>query len=101
MPPPYALKGPEIMDNHKNHSSDLNTIASFEAERAGIFVLFGAQLNFERYYNAYQKHCEKKRLQPVSEEAFIPVSNRIISELREWWYTKEIGIYVVEEGNLE
>ena len=81
------------MDNHKNDS-----IASFEAERSGIFVLFGAQLNFNRYYAAYRNHCEKKRLQPVSEEAFLPVSDRIISGLREWWYTKEVGIYVIEEG---
>ena len=81
------------MDNHKN-----NSIASFEAERAGIFVLFGAQLNFNRYYNAYRSHCEKKRLQPVSETEFIPVSDRIISGLREWWYTKERGLYVIEEG---
>lgn len=81
------------MDNHKNDS-----IASFEAERAGIFVLFGAQLNFNRYYNAYRKHCEKKRLQPVSETEFLPVSDRIISGLREWWYTKETGLYVIEEG---
>lgn len=81
------------MDNHKN-----NSIASFEAERAGIFVLFGAQLNFERYYTAYLNHCKKKRLQPVSETEFLPVSDRIISELREWWYQKETGIYVIEEG---
>ena len=81
------------MDNHKN-----NSIASFEAERAGIFVLFGAQLNFNRYYAAYRSHCEKKRLEPVSETEFIPVSDRIISGLREWWYTKETGIYVIEEG---
>lgn len=75
-----------------------DSITSFEAERAGIFVLFGAQLNFNRYYNAYRSHCERKRLQPVSEEEFMPVSDRIISELREWWYTKETGIYVIEEG---
>lgn len=81
------------MDNHKNDS-----IASFEAERSGIFVLFGAQLNFQRYYNAYRNHCRKKRLEPVSETEFIPVSDRIISGLREWWYTKERGIYVIEEG---
>ena len=81
------------MDTHKN-----NSIASFEAERAGIFVLFGAHLTFDRYYHAYQQHCEKKGMTPISEEAFIPVSDRLISELREWWYTKETGIYVIEAG---
>lgn len=76
-----------------------NSITSFEAERAGIFVLFGAQLNFNRYYNAYRSHCKRKGFRsPVSEEEFMPVSDRIISELREWWYTKERGIYVVEKG---
>ena len=75
------------------------SIASFEAERAGIFVCFGARLTFDRYYRAYQKHCEKKRLQPVSEDEFMPVSNRMITELREWWYQKETGIYVVDEGS--
>jgi len=75
------------------------SIASFEAERAGIFVCFGAHLTFDRYYRAYQKHCEKKRLQPVSEDEFMPVSNRMITELREWWYQKETGLYVVDEGS--
>lgn len=75
-----------------------DSISSFESERAGILVLFGAQLNFNRYYAAYRSHCEKKRLQPVSETDFLPVSDRIISELREWWYTKETGIYVIEKG---
>ena len=73
------------------------SIESFEAERAGILVCFGARLSFDRYYTAYQKHCEKKKLTPVSEEEFIPVVNRLITELREWWYEKERGIYVVEE----
>ena len=71
-------------------------IESFEAERSGIFVLFGTHLSFDRYYTAYQKHCEKKRLQPVSETEFMPVANRLITELREWWYQKETGIYVVD-----
>ena len=76
-----------------------DSIASFEAERAGIFVLFGAHLSFDRYYTAYRKHCEKKKLTPVSEEEFVPVVNRLITELREWWYQKETGIYVVDEGS--
>ncbi|MDE0681681.1 MAG: hypothetical protein OXI63_02080 [Candidatus Poribacteria bacterium] len=75
----------------------IDSVASFEAERSGIFVLFGAQLNFDRYYTAYQNHCKKKQLRsPVSEAEFMPVSNRMISGLREWWYTKETGIYVVD-----
>ena len=83
------------------HKHRVDSIASFEAERSGIFVLFGAQLNFDRYYAAYQQHCEKKKLTPVSEAEFMPVSNRMISELREWWYTKETGIYVVETERSE
>ena len=82
----------------KQKQRPIDSITSFEAERAGILVLFGAHLNFNRYYNAYRSHCEKKRLQPVSEEAFLPVSDHIISGLREWWYTKETGLYVIEEG---
>lgn len=78
------------------HTDFHNSIASFEAERAGVFVRFGTTLDFEHYYTAYQKHCKQKKLTPVSEQEFMPVSNRLISELREWWYTKEIGIYVVE-----
>ena len=72
------------------------SIALFEAERSGILVCFGTTLDFDRHYTAYRKHCEKKKLTPVSEEEFMPVSNRMISELREWWYTKESGIYVEE-----
>ena len=80
------------------HTDFHNSIASFEAERAGIFVCFGTSLNFDRYYTAYQNHCDRKKIQPISEEAFIPVANRLISELREWWYTKETGIYIITEG---
>ena len=79
------------------NSPYIDSIASFEAERAGIFACFGARLTFERYYTAYLKHCEKRSFVPVSAEAFIPVSNRMISELREWWYQKDTGIYVIEK----
>ncbi|RKU10856.1 hypothetical protein C6503_19420 [Candidatus Poribacteria bacterium] len=81
--------------------SDLHTsITSFTDERAGIFVCFGAHLSFDRHYTAYLKHCEKRKLNPVTEDAFIDVHNRIINGLREWWYQKETGIYVIdEEGN--
>ena len=73
------------------------SIASFEAERAGILVSFGAHLSFNRHYTAYLKHCEKRKLNPVTEDAFIDVHNYIVNGLREWWYRKETGIYVVEE----
>ena len=74
-----------------------DSIASFTAEHAGIFVYFGTRLTFDRYYRAYQKHCEKRKLTPVDRDAFIPVSNNFINGLREWWYEKERGIYVVDE----
>ena len=77
------------------HRSD--SVASFLAERAGIFVLFGAHLSFDRHYTAYLKHCEKRKLIPVAEDVFIRVHNHIVNGLREWWYQKETGIYVVDE----
>lgn len=82
-----------MMSNRTLHTS----IESFEAERAGIFVLFGARLSFDRHYTAYLKHCEKRKLSPVAENAFIDVHNRIVNGLREWWYQKETGIYVIDE----
>ena len=74
-----------------------DSVSSFLAERAGIIVCFGAQLTFERHYNAYCGHCEKRGFQPIDADDFMDVSNAIVNGLREWWYQKESGIYVIEE----
>ena len=75
-----------------------NSITFFTAERAGILVSFGANLSFDRKpYTAYLKHCEKRKLVPIGEDAFIDVHIRIINGLREWWYQTQTGIYIEDD----
>ena len=63
------------------------TLISFTDERAAI--ISSGNVNHERLYSAYIKHCKDKNQNPVSENDFFWTGQRIIVGLRDWLF----GLY--------